>query len=663
MRASPLPACLMTGMALALTALVGGLHVIGGTGPVYAVSERVLIGMVALAQLMMLAGWRQSARVVLSMALIPLTVTLLSYILPEYWVSLAAWDRWSRRLTQGLELDAWRPSLLLALSLTLLATACATRARIQLGGPLLMGITVLLLLSQLRFGVASTSTPHVLRYAAGPLEQLALWGLLGGQILAALPGWKARATIVHRALWPSLILVLLALLLWHQQKNFTERELNAQVRSEAQRLADRLTSEINEHQAAMSRFANVWSLFDQVPSQEAWSRQAALYHDDFRYFLNIAFIDRDSHIVHVHPQSNVNRGVIGTRLFDAQPAGRDAVRQALLEQQVGRTDVIELLQGVPGIIHYLPIPRDATHTLGAVAMVVSLPILAETLFNEVDTRRTALVLAEGEQVLASQVPTTPLGPWRFDTLLDVAGQPLRLGVQPDRASLLERHDRYPIASLSIGIALAYLLYLVLYAYGSLARQHRTLHASNAELHREIRTRTELQQEIEWLARHDELTQLPNRRLFLETLKAKGEARPLSILICDIDHFKRINDHYGHLVGDRYLNQLGELGRGVTEAHGGLFARYGGEEFVAYLPETTADQAFLIAETIRLRVKDADLHHHDGSVLTVSIGTVTLVTGPLELDALMQAADDALYRAKAQGRNRVMAAPELATSLS
>ncbi|WP_197030631.1 GGDEF domain-containing protein [Halomonas sp. BC04] len=498
----------------------------------------------------------------------------------------------------------------------------------------------------------------MLRYASSPWEQLALWGLLGAQVLAALPGWKTKAAIVHRALWPSLILALLSILLWHQQKSFTERELHAQVRSESQQLADRLTSEIKEHLAAMRRFANFWTLFDQAPSQESWARQAAPYHEDFRYFLNIAFIDPDSEILRVYPQSTINLGIIGARLFDAQPAGREAVSRALLEQQVGRTDVIELLQGVPGIIHYLPIPRDTNRTLGAVAMVVSLPILAETLFNEVDTRRTALVLAEGERTLASQTPETPLGPWRYDTLLDVAGQPLSLSVQPDRTSLLERHDRYPIASLTIGLTLAYLLYLVLYAYGSLARQHRTLHSSNVELRREMRTRAELQQEIEWLARHDELTRLPNRRLFMETLKANRKVRPLSILICDIDHFKRINDHFGHLVGDRYLNQLGEIGHQVTEAHGGLFARYGGEEFVACLPEKVADEAYDIAESIRQRLHDANLRHHDGSRLTVSIGTVTLLEGALELDALMQAADDALYRAKAQGRNRVMAAPEL-----
>lgn len=347
------------------------------------------------------------------------------------------------------------------------------------------------------------------------------------------------------------------------------------------------------------------------------------------------------------------------RLFDAQPAGREAVSLALVEQRIGRTGVIPLLQGVPGIIHYLPIPLDEQRTLGAVAMVISLPILAETLFQEVDGRHVGLALRQGDQHLAERVPEGRLGPWRHEVSLGVAGEPLTLSVQPNHASLLQRLPRHPVISLIIGLLLAYLLYLVLHGYTRLAHQHRRVHAANTELRREIRVRSQLQQEIEWLARHDELTRLPNRRLFMETLESYATQRPLSVMICDIDHFKRINDHQGHLIGDRYLQQLGNIGREVIEHHGGLFARYGGEEFVACLPLAGGGQALAIAERLRRGVQDAALAHHDGSMLTISIGVVTLEKGPLDIATLMQAADEALYRAKAEGRNRVKAAPALA----
>lgn len=642
-------ACVPTGLGLVFLAVRGG-------QPPHEYVALGLTAMLVLAKLLMLLGRHASARALVAGALLPLAVALASYVLPEYWVTLSSWDAVSRGLVNGLTLEAWRPGLLTVLSLILVAALIATRAHAALGGPLLLAMVVLLLAMQ--WLARDEPALTLLRIAASPWISLAMVMLLLGMAMAALPGWRAHATPLRRALVPSLTLVLVALLLWQHQKGITERSLNAAVQAEAQQLGDRLTREIQEHLSAVQRFANVWTLFDEPPSQEEWSQQASSYQHDFRYLLNIAFIDPDSRITRVHPRNEINHKALGARLFDAQPAGSEAVSRALHEQRIGRTGVIMLLQGVPGIIHYLPIPLDDQRTLGAVAMVISLPILAETLFNQVDGQHVGLALTQGEQVLASQVPATRLGPWRHEVLLDVAGEPLKLSVQPSHASLLQRLPRHPVASLVIGLTLAFLLYLVLHGYTRLARQHRKVHSANTELRREIRIRSQLQQEVEWLARHDELTQLPNRRLFMETLEANATQRPLSVMICDVDHFKRINDHLGHLIGDRYLDHLGRIGREVVAAHGGLFARYGGEEFVASLPLIGITQAQAIAETLRQRLEDAELLHHDGRVLTASIGVVTLIEGPLDVAAIMQAADDALYQAKAEGRNRVRVAQEL-----
>jgi diguanylate cyclase (GGDEF)-like protein len=618
-----------------------------------------LTAMLTLAQLTMLLGGRTLARALVSVALLPLLLALASYALPEYWIPLSSWDAMSRSLIDGLTLEAWRPALLATLGLTLLAVLIMTRTRSSLGGPLLLAMVVLLLGVQVSLARISLGA-QLLRSAGDIWITLAMAALLAGVSVTALPGWRAHAAPLRRALVPSLALVFIVLLLWHHQKSVTERELRAATEAEAYQLGDRLTREIQDHLAAVERFANIWTLFDTPPSQAEWARQAALYHRDFRYLLNIAFVDPDSRLTRVYPASDLNLQVLGARLFDAQPAGRQAVSRALFEQRIGRTDVIMLLQGVPGIIHYLPIPLDERRTLGAVAMVISLPMLAETLFNEVDRQHTGLALAQGDQVLASQESQALPGPWRHVVQLDVTGAPLTLSVQPSHASLLQRLPRHPVVTLVTGLTLAYLLYLVLHGYTRLAHQHRRVHSTNTELRREIRTRSQLQEEVEWLARHDELTHLPNRRLFMETLEANTQRRPLSVLICDVDHFKRINDHQGHLIGDRYLNRLGRIGREVIEPHGGLFARYGGEEFVACLPQTDSTQALAIAEALRQRLEDAQLQHHDGKVLTASIGVVTLVEGPLDVAAIMQAADDALYRAKAEGRNRVRVAPSLTT---
>ncbi|MGR2737910.1 sensor domain-containing diguanylate cyclase [Billgrantia sp. Q4P2] len=642
---------------LAIVPLVFGV-VLGDVGqPLHELVSLGLTGMLVLAKLMLLRGWHATAKTLVGLSLLPLALALASYVLPEYWVPLSRWDDMSHGLAAELTLEAWRPSLLTTLSLILLAILITTRTRSTLGGPLLLIMAALLLGVQGLLGRTGLDT-QLLRSAAGPWPTLAMATLLVGLGMAALPGWRAHAAALRRALAPSLILVLAVLLLWHHQKAVTERELHATVETEARQLGDRLTRDIQDHLAAVERFANIWTLFDTPPSQAEWAKQAALYHRDFRYLLNIAFVDPDSRLTRIYPFNDINHRALGARLFDAQPAGREAVSRALFEQRIGRTDVIMLLQGVPGIIHYLPIPLDEQSTLGAVAMVISLPMLAEMLFSEVDKQHTSLLLTQGDQVLASLIPETRLGPWQHEVQLDVAGAPLGLSIQPSHSRLLQQLPRHPVVSLVIGLTLAYLLYLVLHGYTRLARQHRKVHSANTELRREIHTRSQLQQEVEWLARHDELTQLPNRRLFMETLEANATQRPLSVLICDVDHFKRINDHQGHLIGDRYLDQLGGIGREVLEPHGGLFARYGGEEFVACLPLTDPMQAREIAETLRQRLQDAELRHHDGKVLTASIGVVTLVDGPLDVATLMQAADDALYRAKAEGRNRVRVAPAL-----
>ncbi|MCA1772219.1 MAG: GGDEF domain-containing protein [Halomonas sp.] len=205
----------------------------------------------------------------------------------------------------------------------------------------------------------------------------------------------------------------------------------------------------------------------------------------------------------------------------------------------------------------------------------------------------------------------------------------------------------------LGLTFAYLVYLVIYTFKRLGHQHRAMQQSNISLQQEIYTRSQLQREIEWLASHDELTGIANRRHFLDHVSAHQSKRPLSLVLFDIDHFKHINDHLGHLVGDEYLARIALLGEALMEQHGGIFARYGGEEFVAWLPGLGIDDAQRLADTLRLQLIDACLTHADGQPITLSAGAVSVINPqPIDMTRLMQIADEALYRAKREGRNRV-----------
>jgi diguanylate cyclase (GGDEF)-like protein len=161
-----------------------------------------------------------------------------------------------------------------------------------------------------------------------------------------------------------------------------------------------------------------------------------------------------------------------------------------------------------------------------------------------------------------------------------------------------------------------------------------------------------------LAQRDPLTGLHNRRGFLEQAlpvfaTAARSARPVSAVVIDIDHFKRINDRHGHAGGDQTLVDVAERIRNACRS-GDIVARWGGEEFVMLLPETDSAQACALAERLRQAFAEAPVPVGEGAVvpITASFG-VAVREGPMSLDQLLQAADSALYLAKDAGRDCVV----------
>ena len=165
------------------------------------------------------------------------------------------------------------------------------------------------------------------------------------------------------------------------------------------------------------------------------------------------------------------------------------------------------------------------------------------------------------------------------------------------------------------------------------------------------------EEIYQLATVDPLTDLYNRRQFLELLekelaRAANHRRPLAMLIIDIDHFKAINDRHGHPAGDIVLKRVAR----TLIAHAReefIIARIGGEEFAAVLPEHNVEQAAEFAERLRVAIAQLDIGADGGPQhVTVSIGAAAWLAGMTGSSDLLRAADEQLYRAKQEGRNSV-----------
>ncbi len=167
--------------------------------------------------------------------------------------------------------------------------------------------------------------------------------------------------------------------------------------------------------------------------------------------------------------------------------------------------------------------------------------------------------------------------------------------------------------------------------------------------------------LEELVGRDGLTEIDNRRRFDEVLdrewrRSRRTGHPLSLAMIDVDYFKAYNDAYGHAVGDRALKSVAQALTGALNRPADMVARYGGEEFAVLMPETDVDGAGSLAECLRLEVQSLDIPHGHSPVtnhLSVSIGGATMVcTGEDPMDLVHQA-DSMLYRAKQDGRNRVI----------
>jgi diguanylate cyclase (GGDEF)-like protein len=191
-----------------------------------------------------------------------------------------------------------------------------------------------------------------------------------------------------------------------------------------------------------------------------------------------------------------------------------------------------------------------------------------------------------------------------------------------------------------------------------SEQAQNLRALNDVLTSEVDKRVELSKELLRMATTDSLTGAVSRRQLFELgeyeiSRIARTGAPLTALMIDFDHFKKINDTHGHLAGDEVLKHFaGICIRTVRTAD--VFARYGGEEFVILLPDTTVERAVEVAERLRLAVANEPVRTGAGEVpLTVSIGVASLSDRDASLESLLARADSALYDAKRQGRNCVV----------
>jgi len=244
-------------------------------------------------------------------------------------------------------------------------------------------------------------------------------------------------------------------------------------------------------------------------------------------------------------------------------------------------------------------------------------------------------------------------------LIVAAYEIVTLGVLHSPSQIIWTHNFFFIGSNILGM-------LACYSIERYARtdfqMERLLQEEQEKVRRANQELNEKNEELRGLAEVDDLTKIPNRRMFEQELKRGWRrtvrtSRPLSVLLCDVDNFKAYNDAYGHQAGDDCLVKIARAIHGAARRPTDYAARYGGEEFAVILQDTGIEGAQSVAERICLAVRNLAIPHSGGTAakqVTISIGAAAIQPthegAPI---ALIRKADECLYRAKGGGRNRAV----------
>lgn len=397
-------------------------------------------------------------------------------------------------------------------------------------------------------------------------------------------------------------------------------------------------------------------------SDEQIARALQALHDSDNRIRNVGLAP-GNRLQYVYPVKG-NEAAIGIQ-YERLPDQWPSVERAMRMHQSVLAGPVQLVQGGSALICRTPIYLADGRYWGIISTVIDLPRLLRDvgLSAEVDGVRYWLhgdnstskadtrILGEGEIPPKGVVHMTlevPGGRWRLmaassEAPASPALLPLRLGLYV--ATLL----------------MAVIAYILIASRASARLMATRLSALNDEL-------SQTNRELHRLSRHDALTGQLNRRAFDEAYAlawqdALRQPRALSVLMVDIDHFKAVNDQYGHAAGDAILVAIAAAIRGQLRRGSDIVARYGGEEFIVLTVGQEAADTAALAEHIRRAAAECRVPVAEapgaGLAVTVSVGTCTAIPTPGDSQVLIERADRALYAAKKAGRNRVMSSESTA----
>jgi diguanylate cyclase (GGDEF)-like protein len=315
----------------------------------------------------------------------------------------------------------------------------------------------------------------------------------------------------------------------------------------------------------------------------------------------------------------------------------------------------QVIHGFPSDSIFVVAQQMASHRVSCVVIVDPQTVSPIGILTERDIVRFHQLNLDFAEVIAKDVMSTPLSTMSpQDSLWSVHQRMQELNVR----RLVIQHSTGKLAGIVTQTQMLKMLDPT-EMYHIMAQMQGIIDQQTTELQQLNHKLQSANIELEHLSKTDDLTQVVNRRQLNEFLDHTWErlahlGKPLSLVMCDVDHFKSYNDTYGHLAGDECLIKIAQALRNATRQTSDLVARYGGEEFVVVLPNTNSSGAECVAKNIINQVKNLQIPHISSNLsdyITISLGVATIIPnqgGSPKM--LLQIADQLLYQSKQQGRN-------------
>lgn len=468
-------------------------------------------------------------------------------------------------------------------------------------------------------------------------------------------------TETQRPAWPlsrwlpicvMLVFFCLGALLWAAARNHDQEQLKLALQVETANVAQQLEDDFRTHIQALVRMADRRA-FDPSIGATQWKDDADNYRKHFPYYQALEWIGPDMHIRWIDPITGNEAAQNYNVAFNT--SRRHALEKAAVTGKVDITGILTLRQGGTGTVVYAPIGKGE-HFNGFIAGVFHLQNLLQGLLSDEVVKDFAVTVSDSDGKTLSLTPDTPLvaGLTRSQALR-IFDLNWTLTLEPSHRWANARRSEWSnfvlVAILLCGILITGILVL---AQAAMRRKQILLETQDA-LKAEIDQREMVQSDLERAANFNPLTNLPNRRFFMEDLESalrqsEENQRSLALILLDLDRFQTLNDTLGHLHGDTLLNAVARRLQQLASKRVSL-AHPGADEFMFYLrdisgPEDIVPLVSRIRGCFELPFDIQGIQHK----VTATLGIALYPESGHDANTLLRNADIALYRAKENGRN-------------